>query len=195
MTRVLLVDDHPAVRAGLTSVLRGEPGIVVVGAVARAAEAVAKLTITWPDVVIVDYRLPDSDGLALCQQLKAMPDPPAILVFSAFADGSLAVAAQIAGAEGLVNKAASPYELIDAVRAIRRGTMIWPLPSPAVTAEVATAIDEEDLPILGMILNGTTRAEVSDVLNLTEAEISSRIAAMVKRIMAASSKIEEIGSP
>jgi DNA-binding NarL/FixJ family response regulator len=103
VTRILFVDDHPAVRAGLASVLRGEPGMVVVGAAGRPAEAVTKVTLTSPDVVLVDYQLPDYDGLVLCQQLKSLPEPPAVLVYSAYADGSLAIAAMVAGAEGVLN--------------------------------------------------------------------------------------------
>jgi DNA-binding NarL/FixJ family response regulator len=116
LTRVLIVDDHPALRAGLATVLRMEPGMVVVGAASRASEAVRKVKLSWPEVVLVDYQLPDADGLALCQQLKVIAESPAVLIYSAYADGSLAIAAMVAGADGLVNKAAPAAELIDALR-------------------------------------------------------------------------------
>lgn len=194
MTRVLLVDDHSAVRAGLTAVLRGEPGLVVVGTADRAADAMAKIRLTWPDVVLVDYQLPDEDGLVLCQRVKSLPEPPAVLVYSAYADGSLAVAAHVAGAEGLLNKAAPANELVDALRIIARGDTFLPPRSPAAMEEVAATLDEDDLPVLGMILNGTTRAEICDVLKMTDGELAVQIAAIVDRIKIVPSRARTHGS-
>jgi DNA-binding NarL/FixJ family response regulator len=179
---VLLVDDHPAVRAGLISLLRREPGLVVVGTADHAAEAVIKIRVTWPDVVLVDYQLPDEDGLVLCQRLKSLPDPPAVLVYSAYADGSLAVAAQVAGAQGFLNKAAPVDELVDALRIVARGGTFLPPRSPAAMEEVGASLDEDDLPILGMIVNGTTRGEICEVLNMRDDELTVHVASIVDRI-------------
>src|SRR5918999_948512 len=94
MIRVLVVDDHPAVRAGLVAMLRSEPGLVPVGAVGSA-----ELARDGTDVLLVDYDLPDSDGLTLCWDAKCREDPPAVLVYSAFARPRLTIAATLAGAD------------------------------------------------------------------------------------------------
>ena len=114
MIRVLLVDDHPAMRTGLAAVLAAEPGMVVLGAAASAEELSPALNRTKPDVVLLDYHLPSSDGLVLCRMLKRAVPAPGVLLYSAYADASLAIPAILAGADGLLNKAAPAKELYDA---------------------------------------------------------------------------------
>jgi DNA-binding NarL/FixJ family response regulator len=81
--RLLLVDDHPAMRTGLGAVLAAEPGMVVLGAVASADELTPALNRTKPDVVLLDYHLPSSDGLVLCRILKRSAPAPGVLLYSA----------------------------------------------------------------------------------------------------------------
>src|SRR5918999_6352046 len=99
MIRVLVVDDHPAVRAGLVAMLRSEPGLVPVGAVGSAEEALRELARDGTDVLLVDYDLPDSDGLTLCWDAKCREDPPAVLVYSSFSRPRLTIAAAPARAD------------------------------------------------------------------------------------------------
>src|SRR3712207_1808179 len=106
MIRVAIVDDHHAVRLGLQVMLGAESDIDAVGAAAAAGELWPLLYRTAPDVVIVDYRLPDTDGLSLCQQIKGQAPAPAVVLHSAFADDALTVAALVAGADGVVHKGA-----------------------------------------------------------------------------------------
>jgi DNA-binding NarL/FixJ family response regulator len=89
MIRVLVVDDHPVLRAGLEAVLRAEPGFVPVGAAADGHEALRLVRRTRPDVVVVDRRLGDEDGLALCRALRAEPAPATFYVRTQkYVDGS-----------------------------------------------------------------------------------------------------------
>lgn len=80
MIRVMLVDDHPALRAGLQTVLRAEPGIVPVGAASGEHDLWPLLHRARPDVVILDYHLPGTDGFLLCHKIKAGVLPPAVLL-------------------------------------------------------------------------------------------------------------------
>jgi DNA-binding NarL/FixJ family response regulator len=116
--------------------------------------------------------------------LKVIAESPAVLIYSAYADASLAIAAMVAGADGLVNKAAPADELIDALRIVARGGIVAPPLSPAPMEEAARALDEADLPILGMIASGTLSGEIAEVLGLGEAELAARRAAMVDRLKA-----------
>src|SRR5689334_15494390 len=104
MIRVAIADDHPAVRVGLQAALRAEPGLVPVGMAGTPAELEPLLYRTRPDVVLLDYHLPNADGLTICRRLKADPPAPAVLLYSAFADESLTVPALVAGADGIVHK-------------------------------------------------------------------------------------------
>jgi DNA-binding NarL/FixJ family response regulator len=122
MIRVLVVDDHPVLRAGLEAVLRVEPGFVCVGTAGDGHELLAGLRRTRPDVVLLDWRLGEDDGVALCRVLRAEPAPPEVVLYTANADGDLAAEARAAGAFAVVEKAADIDELFDALRlAVRRG--------------------------------------------------------------------------
>jgi DNA-binding NarL/FixJ family response regulator len=120
MIRVLVVDDHPVVRAGMEVVLRAEPGIVPVGAAADPHEALALVRRARPDLVLLDARLGPYDGLELCRTLLREPAPPAVLVVSANVDDGLDEAARAAGARGAIDKAADLPALFDAIRLAAR---------------------------------------------------------------------------
>jgi DNA-binding NarL/FixJ family response regulator len=121
MIRVLVVDDHPVLRAGLEAVLRTEPGFVCVGTAADGHELWAAMGQTRPDVVLLDWRLGDEDGLALCRTLRAGPAPPEVVLYTATADPGLDGQAQDAGAHAVVEKSADIDDLFDTLRLAVRG--------------------------------------------------------------------------
>jgi DNA-binding NarL/FixJ family response regulator len=182
MIRVLLVDDHPAMRAGLTAVLRSEPGIVPLAAASSADDLPAALARTKPDVVVLDYHLPGTDGLSLCRALKRTVPAPAVLIYSAYADAALVVPALLAGADGLLHKGAPAPELFDAIRSVARGDRVLPPVGREHLDAANAALDPEDLPILGMTLDGTPAAEIAQTLRLEPAALSARVDAMVARL-------------
>lgn len=179
MIRLLIVDDHPAMRAGLTAVLRAEPGIVPLGAASGADELEPALRRTQPDVVLLDYHLPGTDGLQLARRLKRRTPAPKVLLYSAWADASLVVPSVLAGADGLLNKSAPAPELYDALRAVARGERVLP-PVPQELREAAAAeLDPVDLPILSMMLEGTPPTEIAQTLRIDPTELSHRLDAMI----------------
>ena len=182
MIRILIVDDHPALRAGLTAVLRAEPGLVPLDAVASEGELWPALKRTTPDVVVLDYHLPSADGLQLCRRLKRTLSPPAVLIYSAYADASLVIAARLAGADGLVNNGAPAKELYDAIRTVARGGPVMPPISRELLEAAHARLDQEDLPILAMALDGTSVAEIAGILNTDTATISHRLDEMIGRL-------------
>ena len=179
MIRVLLVDDHPAMRTGLAAVLAAEPGMVVLGAAASADELTPALNRTKPDVVLLDYHLPSSDGLVLCRVLKRSVPAPGVLLYSAYADASLAIPAILAGADGLLNKAAPAKDLYDAIRRVARGDRVLPAVPRDLLDSASARLDPEDLPILGMILDGASPADVADTLLVEPRNVSSRLDRMI----------------
>ncbi|MBJ7332700.1 MAG: response regulator transcription factor [Solirubrobacteraceae bacterium] len=179
MIRILFVDDHPALRAGLEAVLRSEPGLVPVGAASGEADVWPILESTRPDVVLLDYHLPGIDGITLCRQIKRVMPPPAVVVYSAYADAKLAIPALLAGADGLVHKSAPAPELFDALRRASRGESALPPIGREQMEDAAGRIDPEDLPILGMLVEGTDRADIPGTLNLEPGEFASRLDRMI----------------
>ncbi len=179
MIRVLLVDDHPALRAGLFTVLRAEPGIVPQAAVASPSEALAEVERGHPDLVMVDYHLQEGDGLTLCHRLKSRPEPPRVLIYSAYAEARLTIPAMVAGADGVANKAAPAQELFDAIRTISKGGTLLPPVSRELLELASSRLDPDDLPILGMIMDRTSREEIAEVLQIPRPELEERIVRML----------------
>jgi DNA-binding NarL/FixJ family response regulator len=116
MIRVLVVDDHPVLRAGLEAVLRSEPGFVCVGVAADGAGMSQALQRTAPDVVVLDRHLGDEDGLALCADVRAALGAPEVVVYTADWNPDLEARAKAAGASGAVAKERGVDELFDALR-------------------------------------------------------------------------------
>lgn len=179
MIRVLLVDDHPALRAGLFTVLRLEPGIVPQAAVESPDAAVAEVERGRPDVVLLDYHLQEGDGLSLCQELKERPSPPRVLIYSAYADGRLTIPALVAGADGVANKAAPADALFDAIRTVAKGGGALPPVAPELLETASARLDPDDLPILGMLVDRTERAEIEASLGIDRAALERRVRRML----------------
>jgi DNA-binding NarL/FixJ family response regulator len=124
MIRVLVVDDHPVLRAGLEAVLRAEPGFVCVGVAADGPEMTEVMRRTAPDVVVLDRRLGVEDGLALCAALRERAGAPEVVIYTADDSADMAARARAAGASGVVNKERDIGELFDALRlAVRRARL------------------------------------------------------------------------
>ena len=131
--RVLIVDDHAAVRLGVQRLLDDERDLRT-EAVASGDEAVEAVRRHPFDVAVVDYQLAHGeDGLTVTCDLKELPDAPRVLVYSAYADTPLAVLARVAGADGVLSKAGLGDALCQAVRDLARGRQRWPaLPRPII---------------------------------------------------------------
>lgn len=182
MIRILLVDDHPALRAGLTAVLRAEPGLVPLGAASSEEELWPALNRTKPDVVVLDYHVPPADGLQLCRRIKRQLTPPKVLLYSAYADAKLVIPGILAGADGVMNKSAPAGELYDAIRTVARGETVKPPVTRELLEDANARLDSDDLPILGMALDGTPEGEIARTLGLSADELTHRLERMISRL-------------
>jgi DNA-binding NarL/FixJ family response regulator len=180
--RVLVVDDHAAVRAGVQAVLAREPDLQPIGGASSADQALDKARVRRPDVAVVDHRLEAGDGLTLTRQLKALPEPPAVLIYSGHADAALTVAAVIAGADGVVGKGGDADDLCDAIRFVGSGRTVRPKILPATLRSTAERLDPADVPILGMLVHRTPPGEIARVLDISERRLDARRWAMLRRL-------------
>ena len=119
MIRTLIVDRHPALRAGVKVVLEAERDVVVVGATGALDELLPLLRRTRPDVVLLDYHPPMVADLRACRLVKCLLPAPRVLIYSAYADERLRVAARVAGADGLLDKNSSALDLVQAIRGVQ----------------------------------------------------------------------------
>jgi DNA-binding NarL/FixJ family response regulator len=184
MIRVLLVDDHPALRAGLGTVLRLEPGLIPVGAAADAEAALEEARRRDPNVVLVDYHLPGDDGLMLCRRLKELDPAPRVLIYSADADASLAVPATLAGADGLANKAAPADELLEAIRIVAKGTPLFPPISPDMIEGVASRLPWGEQMVFELLMERMPDGEIAARLGLEAQDVAERVRSMLARLRA-----------
>jgi DNA-binding NarL/FixJ family response regulator len=120
MIRVLVVDDHPVLRAGLEAVLRAEPGFRCVGGAETGEQMRDLLRRGRPDVVVLDHRLGDEDGIQLCMEVREPAGAPAVLLYTADPSTAVERAAKAAGAHGIVDKAVDVGVLFDAIRVAGR---------------------------------------------------------------------------
>ncbi|WP_037861516.1 response regulator [Streptomyces sp. NRRL S-340] len=131
--RVLLVDDDPLVRAGLSFMMGGAADIEIVGEAADGGEAETLAERTRPDVVLMDVRMPGVDGLTATERLRARPKAPQVVVLTTFHADEQVLRALRAGAAGFVLKDTPPAEIVEAVRRVAAGD---PVLSPTVTRQL-----------------------------------------------------------
>ncbi|MFJ6694882.1 response regulator [Streptomyces sp. NPDC091272] len=131
--RLLLVDDDPLVRAGLTFMLGGAADIEIVGEAADGSQVPRAVEELRPDVVLMDIRMPVVDGLTATEKLRAGPDAPEVVVLTTFHADEQVLRALRAGAAGFVLKDTPPAEIVAAVRRVAAGD---PVLSPAVTQQL-----------------------------------------------------------
>ena len=137
MIRVLLVDDDALVRSGLRMMLAGAENLEVVGEAADGREVLGAVDLHRPDIVLMDIRMPQLDGIAATRLLVAQPDPPAIVVLTTFDADELVLRALQAGAAGFLLKDTPPAEIVRAIELVHAGDGML---SPAVTRRLISMV-------------------------------------------------------
>lgn len=182
--RVLVVDDHPAVRLGLSQLLDDQDDLVVARAVSSAEEARSLAERQPIDVAVVDYQLGSRSGLWLTRVLKRLEPAPRVVIYSAYCDGPLAAACVVAGADGLISKGGVGSDLCHAVRAVARGYSRLPRVPPALAVAMRRRLRSEEQAIFGMLSAGIEPADVADTLGISARALDSRRWAMSRKLEA-----------
>ncbi|MBA2255459.1 MAG: response regulator transcription factor [Chloroflexi bacterium] len=193
MTRVLIADDEGLMRAGLTELLTADPDIQVVGQASTGREAVEQARRLTPDVVLMDVRMPDLDGIAATRELSRVAPRVKVLILTTFEQDDYVFGALRAGASGFLLKRTRPEELIAAVHTIAAGDSLL---SPAITRRVIDRMAQQPAPELGdqakvddltarerevfdLLARGLSNREIAAVLVVEESTIRTH----VKRIL------------
>jgi DNA-binding NarL/FixJ family response regulator len=183
MVSVALIDDHPAVRAGVEAMLAPVPDLQLIGSAAGEPEIWSLLNHHTPTVVVLDLHHPGRDGLALCLAIKHRPDPPAVVLYSAATPSGLTAAAAVAGTDAIVGKADPAAALINAIRTAALPHPTGLLLSAGLLAAAAAVLDPADHAILAMRLAGNRAEEIADTLRAPLPVIETRIQTIVNELM------------
>ena len=172
MTRVLIADDDDLMRAGLVELLTADPEIEIVGQASNGHEAVEQALRLAPDVVLMDVRMPDLDGIGATRELLRATPEAKVLILTTFEQDDYIFGAIRAGASGFLLKRARPEELIAAVRTVAAGDSLL---SPSVTRRVIDRMAQQPNPELAghAKLDGLTPRE-REVLDLVARGLSNR---------------------
>jgi two-component system, NarL family, response regulator DevR len=184
MIRTLIVDRHPALRAGVQVVLEAERDMVVVGDTGALDELLPMLRRTRPDVVLLDCHPPKVAGLRACRLVKCLLPAPRVLIYSAYADERLRVAARVAGADGLLDKNSSALDLVQAIRSVHSGRRLLEPIEPRDVQDAMRSLDRQDAQILEMLLDDTPPSEIAVALSMSPASVGRRVHDILGRLCA-----------
>ena len=174
--KLLLVDDHPVVRDGLRRIQELEPRLQIVGEADTVLSAVAAAGRLYPDVILMDVRLPDGNGIEACRRIKALSPETHILFLTSYADNRFVLAAMEAGADGYLLKESGAQRIVDAIHEILKGgTVFDPMVARAGRKDLPRGLGVNPLKeltaqerrILAEVAKGKTDKEVAVVLGLT----------------------------
>jgi DNA-binding NarL/FixJ family response regulator len=178
--RLLIADDHPVVRDGLSAMFARDPGFEVLGEARDGAEAVTLAQALKPDVILMDLRMPGMDGLTAITELARRGITARVLVLTTYDTDSYVLPAIEAGATGYMLKDAPRAELLHAVRAAAQGQSVL---SPAVTARLmsrvrtpgAGPLSQRELEVLELVAAGNSNREAAARLFITEATVKTHL--------------------
>jgi len=190
--RVVLVDDHEVVRRGVADLLSIEDDIEVVGEASTFAEAVARVPALRADVAVLDVRLPDGNGVALCRELRSKMPDLRVLMLTSFSDDDALFDAILAGAAGYVLKQIRGDDLVDAVRTVGRGGSLL---DPSVTAQVLERLRNpptedprladltgQERKILELIAEGLTNRQIGERMFLAEKTVKNYVSSLLSKL-------------
>ncbi|QUW78619.1 response regulator transcription factor [Streptomyces mirabilis] len=196
--RLLLVDDDPLVRAGLSFMMGGADDIEIVGEAADGSEVEALVDRTRPDVVLMDIRMPVVDGLTATERLRGREDAPQIVVLTTFHADDQVLRALRAGAAGFVLKDTPPMEILDAVRRVAAGD---PVLSPAVTRQLMEhaaggapggrrtgaldrigALNDREREVAVAVGRGSSNAEIAAELYMSVATVKTHVSRILAKL-------------
>ena len=133
-------------------------------------------------MLLLEHHLRDGDGIAFCRRLKTEGDPPAVVVYTLAPDDEIEILARVAGADGIVDKAAPPPELFEAIRLVARGESALPPLRREQLERAAHRVDPDDLALLAMLVDRTSPADVAETLHMSRGGVAHRTERLLGRL-------------
>lgn len=188
MIRVVLVDDHPVLRAGLAELVRGASDMEVVGTASDGAEAIDLVRRERPDVVLMDLQMPGVDGVAATRAIVSQEMGADVLVLTSFSDGQRILAALDAGAVGYLLKDSDADQVLDGIRAVSRGeSPLHPRAARELLASRSQAappvqLTPREAEVLGLVRQGLANKQIARRLGISERTVKAHLTSTFSRI-------------
>ncbi len=190
--KILIVDDHPVVREGLSAMLRKEHDIQVVGEAENGVEAIEKARALQPDVVLMDLRMPELDGVEAMRQIRAKNSEMKFIVLTTYDNDEYIFKGIEAGARAYLLKDAPREELFKAIRAVYKGeSLIEPAVAGKVLdrfaelsreAQTPDVLSERELEVLNLMAKGTANKLIAATLNIGESTVKTHIQSIFQKL-------------
>ncbi|OGO51555.1 MAG: hypothetical protein A2148_01390 [Chloroflexi bacterium RBG_16_68_14] len=199
VVRILVVDDHEVVRAGLRTVLEDADDLSVVGEAATAEQAVARARMLRPDLVLMDVRLGevgevgDAGGIEACRAIRSDLPETRVLMFSSYGEREAVVASILAGAAGYVTKNVARAQLLEALRAIARGESLLDPKVTGLLLEKLKELSAKERPpddplsprereVLALIARGLTNRQIAEALGISEHTARNHVTSILDKL-------------
>lgn len=194
--RILLVDDHAVVRVGLRNLIEDETDLVICGEATTLAQAVSSAALLRPDVVVLDLRLPDGNGVEAIPRLKSGHPGVKVVVLTSYAQDGLLLGALKAGADGYLLKDVGPEDILSAIRSVLRSGVVMPTfpePGPGSPAFAAAGGVLPDSPmddrltgqerrVFDLVGRGHSNREVATLLRLSEKTVRNYLSRVFEKL-------------
>jgi two-component system response regulator DevR len=190
--RVFLVDDHELIRRGLRDCMEAEQDLVVVGEAGTAQEATRRIPAIMPEVVVLDVRLPDGNGIEVCRDLRSIHPEIRFLILTTFSDDEALFDAIVAGADGYVLKDTRGDNLIESIRRVAEGQSLL---DPGVTKHVLarlrrfheaadhlSVLTRQEREILDLIGQGMTNRQIAAEMHLAEKTVKNYVSGLLSKL-------------
>jgi DNA-binding NarL/FixJ family response regulator len=193
--RVVLADDHPVVRSGLSALLASVPSITVAGSAGNGSEAVRAAVTLRPDVVVMDIQMPGLDGVAAAREIARVAPDVAVLMLTMFDDDDSVFAAMRAGARGYVLKGAQQDEIVRAIQAVAAGEAIFGAPVARRMLDFFAAPPRAEMPfadltfrehqVLDLVAAGARNADIARQMSIAPKTVANHISAIFAKLQVA----------
>lgn len=181
--RILLVDDHIVLRMGLVTATNGEPDMEVVAEADNGAEAVRAFRQHRPDVVVLDLRMPEQNGIETIRKLREEFGEVRVLVFSNYASGEDVFQALKAGASGFVVKEMSLERLLEAIRKVHEGGQYVPAEiATRMQGRVLSQLSPREMEVLTLVARGLSNKEIAAELGLVEGTVKIHVTNILSKL-------------
>jgi len=190
--KVLLVDDHEVVRAGLSALIDAQEDMTVVGQAGSAEEGVRRVGFDDPDVVVLDVRLPDASGIEACREIRSRFPDVQVLMLTSFADEEALMAAILAGASGYVLKRIKGEDLVSDIRRVGAGESLL---DPAMTDKLfqrlrqgpkedplLSRLTNQERTIINHIAEGLTNRQIAEEMFLAEKTVKNYVSNLLAKM-------------